>query len=52
LVAKFELMVAGFWHSSNFVPAPVGALYPHERRDPLLQIAEQIKHKIGPEVEI
>lgn len=52
LVAKFELVVAGFWHSSNFVPAPVGALYPHERRDPLLQIAQEIKGKIGPEVEI
>lgn len=51
LVAKFKLNVESFWHSSNFVPAPIGALYPHERRDPLLQIAEQIKDKIGPEVE-
>jgi hypothetical protein len=46
LVAKFRFNPKTFWSSKNYPPAPDGALYPGEHRDPLLMIADRIKHKI------
>jgi hypothetical protein len=42
LVAKFRFNPKTFWTSENYQPAPHAALYPNERRDPLLEIAKTI----------
>jgi FRG domain len=52
LVAKFKLKLENFWHSTNFPPASVEALYPKEHRDPLLLLTQQIRDEIGTEVEV
>jgi FRG domain len=46
LVAKFSFDPKVFWKSKNYTPAPDAALYPAEHRDPLLQIASDIKSAV------
>lgn len=47
LVAKFKFNPQTFWKSKNYPPASDDALYPTERRDPLLQIAAEIRAGLG-----
>lgn len=49
LVAKFRFNPKTFWSSTNYPQATYSALYPAERRDPLLAIADCIKKKFTKE---
>lgn len=51
LVSKFKLKLKGFWSSKDFPPASSEFIFPRDRRDPLLQMAQQIKDEIGPEAD-
>lgn len=49
LIAKFRFNPETFWKSENYPKASDAALYPGEHRDPLLQIATEIKKIIEQE---
>ena len=49
LIAKFRFNPDTFWKSQNYPKASDAALYPGEHRDPLLQIATEIKKTTGQE---
>ena len=46
LVAKFKFNPKTFWKNKNYPPATDESLYPKGHRDPLLQIATEIKAEL------
>ena len=51
LIAKFRLNLKKFWDGKSFPAASVESIYPKKQNDPLLELANQIKSEIGPEVD-
>ena len=47
LIAKFRFNPSIFWNNKNYPRASEAALYPAEHRDPLLQIANEIRNSIN-----
>jgi len=48
LVAKFRLDLPDFWTSKNYPRASEQALYPGDHRDPLLNLAANLRAILGP----
>ncbi len=50
LIAKFRFRPDELWHSPNFQGISEDGLLPHEGRDVLLPVVDEIKQALGPEV--
>ena len=48
LVAKFRFDAEGIWSNPDFPPASEKALYPLEHRDPILNLAQELKTSLNP----